>query len=73
VCPPPALQVVTFEGSDVWLRIMAAEKAGLIKVNLEFKRDKVGAGGGGCQKFWGGWGGGVLESNLEFQPGVQEG
>jgi hypothetical protein len=41
VCLHAPLQVGTFEGSDVWLRIMAAEKAGLIKVNLEFKRDKV--------------------------------
>lgn len=32
--------VSTFEGSDLWLRILAAEKAGLIKVDLEFKKDK---------------------------------
>jgi hypothetical protein len=34
-------QVDTFEGSDTWLQIMAAEKAGLIKVDLEFKRSQV--------------------------------
>lgn len=44
------VQVSTFESSDLWLRILAAEKAGLIKVDLEFKKDKVRGGGGapGC-------------------------
>jgi len=48
--PPPllllppllVLQVVTFENTDTWLRVLAAEKAGLIKVDLDFKTQQVG-------------------------------
>ena len=39
--PPPSttngLQVASFEGSDTWLRILSAERSGLVKVDLEFR------------------------------------
>lgn len=47
-------QVVTFENTDTWLRVLAAEKAGLIKVDLDFKTQQVCVlGGMGVRRVWG--------------------